>query len=226
MTPTYLVFDTETTGLFQYKDRLGRSIPADDPSQPRLASFAAITTDEEGNEISRDKVFIKPDGWTIDGTVAAKVNGLSDEFLNDTGKPVAEVLDLWEAYIGDGLIAAAYNAQFDCKMMRAELRRAGRPDLFDKTRNTCLMRALRPYQDRGLKGKGGMVRLEVACDYFGITNAQAHDAMGDAQAALEIMRRLISDGNLLEPKVHYSNSRAGSGSSAGSAQRKEGNMRQ
>jgi len=36
MTATYLVFDTETTGLFDFK------LPADDPSQPRLASAAFI----------------------------------------------------------------------------------------------------------------------------------------------------------------------------------------
>ncbi|MEY4951800.1 MAG: hypothetical protein RL299_224, partial [Pseudomonadota bacterium] len=40
----YLVIDTETSGLFDFKK------PADDPSQPRLASLAMIWADDDGNE--------------------------------------------------------------------------------------------------------------------------------------------------------------------------------
>lgn len=202
--PVYAVFDTETTGLFLFKDKeTGEPVPADDPRQPRLASFAVILADENGEEISREKHFITPDGWTIDGTYAAEVNGLTDQFLAENGVPVARVLDLWEKYIAEGYIAAAFNAQFDCKMMRAELRRAGREDLFEQTRNTCLMRGLAPYKDEGLCIVRGYVKLAKACEYFGIVNTNAHDAMADAEAALGILKRLIADGRVIEPKVHY-----------------------
>lgn len=208
MQPKFVVFDTETTGLFQFKDKVtGAPIPADDPSQPRLASFAAILADERGIEIERVKYFVKPDGWTINGTYAAKVNGLSDEFLNENGVPVAEVLNYWASLIDRGLIAAAFNAQFDCKMMRAELRRAGRDDLFEQTKNTCLMRALAPYKDEGLCIMRGMVKLSEACSYFGIINENAHDAMADAEAARCILERLVADRRLPEPKVHLAKSR-------------------
>jgi len=43
--PAFCVFDTETTGLFKFK------LPADDPSQPRLASAALIVADQNGKEI-------------------------------------------------------------------------------------------------------------------------------------------------------------------------------
>lgn len=202
--PAYAVFDTETTGLFLFRDKeTGETVPADDPRQPRMASFAVILADETGAEISRAKHFIRPDGWTIDGTKAAEVNGLTDEFLNAEGVPVSEVLDLWEGYVNDGLVVAAFNAQFDCKMMRAELRRAGRSDLFEETRNTCLMRGLAPYANEGLPVVRGYVKLAEACDYFGIENENAHDAMADAEAALGVLKRLIEDGRVLEPKVHY-----------------------
>lgn len=202
--PVYAVFDTETTGLFLFKDKeTGEPVPADDPRQPRLASFAVILADENGDEISREKHFVAPDGWSIDGTYAAEVNGLSDEFLTENGVPVADILDLWEGYITEGYIAAAFNAQFDCKMMRAELRRAGREDLFEQTRNTCLMRGLAPYKDEGLCVVRGYVKLSEACEYFGIVNENAHDAMADAEAALGILKRLITDDRVIEPKVHY-----------------------
>lgn len=202
--PVFAVFDTETTGLFLFKDKeTGLPVPADDPRQPRLASFAVILADKDGIEISREKHFIKPDGWSIDGANAAEVNGLTDEFLTENGVPVAHVLDLWESYIAEGLIAAAFNAQFDCKMMRAELRRAGRNDLFEQTRNTCLMRGLNPYKNEGLCIMRGFVKLAVACEYFGIENEGPHDAMADAEAALAILQRLIRSGRVIEPSVHY-----------------------
>jgi DNA polymerase-3 subunit epsilon len=203
-TPKYVVFDTETTGLFLFRDKAtGETVPADDPRQPRMASFAAIVTDENGSIIDTHKMFIKPDGWSIDGTKASEINGLTDAFLNEQGVPVSEVLDLWTGWIEQGLIVAAFNAQFDCKMMRAELRRADRDDLFEETANICLMRALAPYKDEGLCILRGYVKLEVACEYFGITNVDAHDAMSDAIATTEILRKLIADDRVPYAKVHF-----------------------
>ena len=210
----FAVFDTETTGLFQFRDKLtGEPVPADAPEQPRLASFAVIFADAFGEEISREKVFIKPDGWTVaeydaaarrDGKKpASEVNGLTDEFLNENGRPVGEVLDLWNGIVDEGLTVAAFNAQFDCKMMRAELRRAGLPDRFEETKNICMMRGLAPYDQKGLAIMRGFVKLAVACDFFGIVNEDAHDAMADAAAARAILEIMIQDGNLPVPAVHY-----------------------
>lgn len=201
----FAVFDTETTGLFQFRDRrTNQPVPADAPGQPRLASFAVIFADQLGRSISGEKIFVQPDGWSIDGTEAGRVNGLTDEFLNEHGRPVAEVLDLWNAVVDRGLAATAFNAQFDCKMMRAELRRANRPDRFEETRNICVMRALDPYAQRGLcMTRPGFVKLAVACEFFGIVNENAHDAMADAEAARAILQILIRDQLLPEARVHY-----------------------
>lgn len=199
----YAVFDTETTGLFQFKDKVtGIPIPADADGQPRLASIAIILADAQGNPLARVKRYIAPNGWSIDGTVAADVNGLSDAFLRDEGVPVVEVLDFWNGLVDAGMIFAAFNAQFDCKMMRAELRRAGLPDRFEDTRNVCVMKALDPYGAEGLPIMRGFIKLAAACEYFGIVNAAAHDAMADAEAALAILRILLRDGRLPEAKVH------------------------
>lgn len=193
----YLAFDTETTGLFDFK------LAAEDPSQPRLASVAFILADETGAEVDRSKHYIRPNGWAMTESAGA-VNGLTDAFLMENGVDVRDVLDIYTGYVMDGLIAAAFNVQFDCKMMRGELRRAGMPDLFEQTANTCLMRGLAPYKAQGLAIKGGQfVKLSVACEFFKIVNADAHDAMGDAEAALALLGILIRDGNLIPPKVHY-----------------------
>lgn len=193
----YLVIDTETSGLFDFKK------PADDPSQPHLASLAMIWADEEGHETDRMNLYVKPDGWRMSAEAYA-VNGLSTEFLEENGKPIDLVLDIYSRNVRSGLVVAAFNAQFDCKMMRGELRRAGRDDLFTVTKNTCLMRGLKPYKDQGLAIKNGaFVKLSVACEFFGIHNTSPHSAMADAKAAQEILSILIRDRNLIPPQVHF-----------------------
>lgn len=195
LAPMFCIFDTETTGLFDFK------LPADDPSQPRLASVGFILADQNGNEIERVKAYVRPDGWEM-GEGAGAVNGLTTAFLHENGVSVSSVLDRYQTYVDLGLIVVAFNAQFDCKVMRSELRRAGRDDLFLKTRNICVMRGLASYKDEGLPIRGGFVKLSAACEFFKIVNKDAHDAMADAEAALGLLQRLISDDRLPEAKVH------------------------
>lgn len=215
----FMTFDTETTGLPPRAPRGSAPIPADDPRQPRMASFAAVFQDAMGGVMARQKFFVKPDGWTMayfddlaraEGkTPASAINGLTDEILNEKGLPVALPLNLYSEAILAGLTPIAFNKLFDLKIMRGELRRAGMPDLFEQTKAICAMAALDPYADRGLcMSRPGFVKLSVACEHFGITNADAHDAMGDADATGEIVAILIRDGLLPEGAVVYSANRA------------------
>lgn len=198
--PVHMVFDTETTGLFNFK------LPADDPSQPRLASAAFILCDEAGAEVEAHKFYVQPDGWEMPAEAGA-INGLTTEFLCEKGIPVCQVLDFYQEQVEAGRVVSAFNAQFDLKMMRSEFRRAGRDDLFERTPNLCLMRNLDPYGADGLCIRRGFVKLREACDFFGIINQDAHDALSDARAAREILARLIADGRLPEAKIHYAKNR-------------------
>jgi DNA polymerase III subunit epsilon len=213
--PTYLVFDTETTGLPVRAAKGQPPVAADDPRQPRLASYAAIVTDAEGIEISRQKFYVRPVGWTMaefdalaiaDGKKpASEVNGLTDALLLEKGVPVDQVLGHYVSQIDAGLIVVAFNAVFDTKIMRGELRRAGHPDMFEETRNICAMKALKPYIAEGLYSGGfGNVSLTNACEFFGIVNAEAHDAMGDAEAARAVLEILIRDGRCPAPGITLS----------------------
>lgn len=127
---SYLVIDAETSGLFKFRDADGKPVPADAPGQPRLASVAFIMVDPGMTVISEREFLIKPDGWSLDAGAAA-VNGLTMERLEAEGVPVGDVLDLYTNAISDERVVVAFNAQFDTKMMRGELRRAARPDLFE-----------------------------------------------------------------------------------------------
>lgn len=203
----FLVFDTETTGIFDFKQ------PADAPGQPRLASFFGIRLDDDMQPIDRQIFYVKPDGWTIaefdelarrqGKKPASEVNGLTDEFLNEKGVPVSEVLDFYSEAIGRGDAVVAYNCQFDAKMMRAEFRRTGRPDLFEETKQICVMR---PMTDLcKIRGPYGYKwpKLAEAMAFFGYKLEGAHQADNDAEGALIIFQELHKRGLLPEAAVFY-----------------------
>lgn len=191
----YAVIDTETSGLFDF------SKPADGEGQPRLASIGIILANTP-DDLSPDRInmYVRPDGWSIDGTEAAQVNGLTDAFLRERGVGVEEVIDLYEGLILSGHIIVAYNAQFDTKVMRAEMRRLGHDDLFERTPNICVMRGAQQLIGR-------RVKLVDACDFFGITHDNPHDAVGDTEAAYQIMLALHARGALPDPAVKYAKNR-------------------
>ncbi len=193
-----VVIDTETTGIFDFKQ------PADGPRQPRMAQFAGLKLDTGWpDQVERFSAYVRPDGWTMPAEAAA-VNGLTTEMLIEQGRPVADVLDWYAAAVEAGYIVVAYNAQFDLKVMRAELRRAGRDDMFERTPNICVMRPMTEIC-RIPSPRGGFKwpKLEQACAHLGITNANAHDALGDAEAALAVFFALASMSRLPEPAVHF-----------------------
>lgn len=196
----YLVIDTEGSGLFDYKQ------PADAPGQPRLASLAMLYV---GETMECDLVyhsFIKPDGWEMN-LEATKVNGLTMEFLRENGRPVAEVLERYRAAVQDeGRTVVAHNSQHDAKQLRAELRRAGMPDLFEITKNICTMRALTDVCKIPPKGNRGGYKwpsLSEACVFFGFTDLGDHSAKNDAFACYRLLRKLHELGLLEEGRVHY-----------------------
>lgn len=203
----YAIIDTEGSGLFQYKDKeTGKPIPADAEGQPRLAQFAAILTDNDMNETSTLNWLVRPDGWEM-SPEATLVNGLTTERLIAEGVPVDVVLDAYTKLIEDGYEIIAYNSQHDCKHMRAELRRAGRDDLFAKTRNACAMRAAMSMKIKNEGGRG-FPALAHVCNHFGIpVEPRPHNAIYGARSCFEVVRCLRAANALPEPAVHFAKSR-------------------
>lgn len=203
--PRYAIFDTETTGLFKFRDEAGNPVPADAPGQPRLAHIGLVLLDDLLTEERSIDLYVKPDGWTMPEAASA-VNGLTDEFLHANGVPIADVLDQYVSLIDVEYVMVAFNAQFDLKVMRGELRRAGMDDRFERTPNICVMKASTDVcQIPRMRPGGGFKqpKLSEACEFFKITNEKAHSAGGDARAACEIFRRLHALGALPEPQVYY-----------------------
>lgn len=213
-TPRYVVIDTETSGLPLRAARGEPPISADAPGQPRMAAFAAIvaTPDLEIDEEASYSTFIRPDGWEMsEGAVA--VNGLTIERLRAEGRPVSEPLAVYSEFVNLGFIVVCHNAIFDLKVMRGELRRAGMPDLFDKTRNVCTMAdfldvfKLPPSHKQLAAGRAMFKQpklVEAYRHFYGRDFEDAHTADADARATLAVFRKLVGLGLPIEPKIRYS----------------------
>lgn len=198
----YAIFDTETNGLFRFKDEQGRPVPADHPSQPRLAHLAMILVDEQLREERSIDLYVRPNGWSMTPE-SSSINGLTDQFLIENGADILDVLDQYVRVIDAGYVLVAYNAQFDTKQMRGELRRAGMDDRFDRTPNICAMRSSMKLGVKKPGGGGGFPKLEHVCEHLGIKLEGAHTAGGDTRACLAVFRYLHANGLLQEAKVHY-----------------------
>jgi DNA polymerase III subunit epsilon len=194
----YAVIDTETSGLFDF----GK--PADAEGQPRLAELAIIMLNEDLSTDMAIDLYVNPNGWKM-REEAAKIHGLTDEFLASHGVAVLDVLKQYVNLIDDGYVIAAYNAQYDTKVMRGELRRAGLPDRFETTPNICVMRALTDIcQIPRANGRGWKFpKLEEACRHFKIEQSGAHTALGDALVTAQLLRCLAELKAVPTPEVHF-----------------------
>ena len=194
-----IIIDTETTGLFDF------SQPADAEGQPRLANLGMIVFDElDGPAVATWNLYVKPDGWKMTPE-AQRIHGLTNEFLATNGLPIEQVLRPYTRYIDNGYVVVSFNAQYDTKVMRGELRRAGLEDRFERTPTICVMRALTGVcklpraNGRGYK----FPKLEEACRHFQIKQTQAHSALDDARVTVQLLNWLIKLDILPEPQVHY-----------------------
>ncbi len=212
---SYMVIDTEGTGLFRHKNPDGSVARSDEPGQPRMAEFAAVLCDDEFAIEKAYQLYIRPDGWlNADGSPmvempeeALKANGLTFAFLEAHGAPVREALEWFSENI-KGRVLLGFNQQHDGRQMRGELRRAGMPDLFEETPNICAMRSITTnYKGmvKKLNGKGGFPRLIDAAAHFnvpGYEEEKHHKGVEDANATVWVARELHKMGKLLPAAVH------------------------
>lgn len=197
--PHYLVVDVEASGLFSYDK------PADAPGQPRVAQIGMIFVSHDFKIEAEHEFLIKPEGWEM-SEEAAKVTGLTTEFLKANGGPIAEALALYNAGIDARRVIVGHNCDYDCKALRAENRRAGLDDRYMQTRTLCTMRAstdLCQIPPNGNRGGYKWPKLSEACVHFGIHQGQDHTALADARSAFAIMMKLVERGALPEPKSPY-----------------------
>jgi DNA polymerase-3 subunit epsilon/CBS domain-containing protein len=161
-----LALDTETTGLDPGIDRI-LSIGAVRMVGPRIYRGAAI------NELVNPGRKIPP------GTIA--IHGISNAMV--AGAPVfADVAGRIEAATA-GLVLLGHHIDFDCAMIRAEMRRIGREWSPATTLDVMLLYA-------GLHPEAEDVSLDAIAAALGVALIGRHSALGDALGTAEIYARL------------------------------------
>jgi DNA polymerase III subunit epsilon len=181
----HLVIDCETTGLFDYTK------PADAPGQPRLCQLGMIWLNDDLSTIAEAEYSIKPDGWTIDPDATAR-NGLTLELLEEIGGPIEPALKQYAEAIDRRHIVVGFNASYDIKVLRGEMRRVKMEDRYMQTRTLDVMQGCRDIVDARTKnGKKKPPTLDEACAFFGVEREpMPHRALGGARATLQILRKM------------------------------------
>lgn len=185
---TYLFFDTETTGLIDFKKDLL------DPCQPRIIQLGAILTTEDGITIAELNSFIKPDGWTIPEEVA-KIHGITVEKCEQIGIPMVMALSIFNAMKSACKMRVAHNISFDKQMLAREAGAYGIPHNSEGIESFCTMQKSKgilqlPPSDRMLAAGINSYKTpnlqETYQHFFGREFDGAHDAMADVRACRDV----------------------------------------
>lgn len=190
-----LVLDTETSGLFRYDRR------ADAEGQPRMIQLALglISYSQAAPPFVAWHDFpIKPDGWAMDDELAAKMgHGMTQEWLLEHGHPVADALDLYESFLAQCDLIVGFNVAFDQKVMRAELRRAGRHDHYAERPEFDVQKAMRPMvAPKGAGKKSGWKLIDcVRFAFKAEPEKPLHSALADAQETARLFDWLRAQGH-------------------------------
>ncbi|MCC5936110.1 MAG: DNA polymerase III subunit alpha [Lunatimonas sp.] len=188
----YIVFDTETTGL----PRNFNAPITDLDNWPRLVQLAWQLHDAKGKLLSQHNHIVKPEGFTIPYN-AEKIHGISTKRANEEGKPLADVLALFQEDLAKTTYLVGHNVEFDINVTGAEfLRKEITTDFLSK--KTLDTKDLSTDFCAIPGGKGGKYKwptlTELHQKLFGVGFDAAHDAAYDVDATAKCFFGLISAG--------------------------------
>lgn len=115
------LFDCETTGL----PKNWKAPMTDLNNWPRVIQLAWMVCDIDGNEISRNKHLIFPEGWTMPTEKFWIENAFSQENSVLNGETIESVLDLFVQSLNKCSVLVSHNLSFDYNVVGAEMIRTG-----------------------------------------------------------------------------------------------------
>jgi len=168
-----LAFDLETTGIDRFDD-----VPV---------SFALVAM--RGGEVVDEFHSLVNPGREIPAGAAA-VHGISQERVEAEGMPMEEAVTAISVALLDassrGVPVVGFNLQYDLTMTDARMRALGVGGLTDKGWRGPVVDPL--VLDRKFdKYRKGKKTLDLVCGHYGVVNAAAHDAAGDAIASARVL---------------------------------------
>lgn len=176
----YLVFDTETTGIDVFNDR--------------IVQLFIATADAEGNLMDEWQFFINPGVPIAEEAIA--VHGLTNEWLAENGQDPAEALKEIRLIFLENidLIHVAFNMSFDLSILDSEFKRHGVSDTFGAylRDNARLVDAI-VIDRHGDKWRKGKRTLSAQADHYGVEyDPEAlHDARVDVALTAKVTVKVL-----------------------------------
>lgn len=186
----YLVFDTETTGMVQWK------APDIDPRQPKLVQVGCILYDHEHNEIAALKTIVVP--LAAIEPKAEETHGISFEMAQELGVSNNNVLEIFCDLVDVADIVVAHNMAFDAKVMRHAAHNAKiEGDIFEGKELRCTKEAttkILRIPNPKIRGQYKWPSLQECMTYFFKEEIDgAHDAMVDVKACARVYQSLVDN---------------------------------
>ena len=166
--PVFAVIDTETTGFNKRYDR--------------IIELAAVRADSHFNPVDSWHTLLNPDGKAIKNS---HIHGITNDMVA-TAPTFSEVYGDFTSYI-DGMQLFAHNAPFDSKMIIAEVDRmtGGDDDEDEFFPFIDTIDLAKQILDRG------PYNLPALLDRLGLDNPDAHAAVADATATVNMLHALF-----------------------------------
>ena len=186
----FLIFDTETTGL--PKDWNAPITDLD--NWPRVVQLAWQIHDSEGKLIEVQDHIIYPDGFDIPFN-STKIHGISTDRARNEGKPLSEVLSLFESSLALCEFVVGHNVNFDLNVTGCEFLRTSNqnPLALKAPLDSCTETTAGLCQLPG--GRGGhfkLPKLEELYEFlFKEGFAEAHNAAFDVEATARVFLELL-----------------------------------
>lgn len=176
-----LAFDTETTGVDVFNDRIVQAavVKVAPEERPQATSWLA----DPGIDIPQAATDVH--GITTDH---ARTHGM------DPGQMLFELTGRLAIWLGHGKPIVGMNLAYDLTLLEAENRRHGIDTLHDRLGPGKIGPIIDVYVlDKHVdKFRKGGRKLEQICEVYGVRHVGAHDATGDALAAARIFPRLMA----------------------------------
>lgn len=165
----FVVFDTETTGLYPH---LGDAI----------VEIAALRINKDGKVLGEFQRFVHSGIPSHPETV--KIHGLTDEFIAKHGQTPKEVFPEFIRFIGNTTLVGHNIRDFDMKFLNRHLLAIGLPPVENPLIDTLdLARAKLPQL--------GNHKLGTLATKFNIDYSKAHRALEDVKINAEVFIRLL-----------------------------------
>lgn len=181
----YLFFDTETTGLPNYR------LPVDHEDQPYICQIGAILTDMDGKVKQELNSIIKPEGWVITKETS-DIHGITQEDAENYGIPLKSALEIFCLMMDSSKVMVAHNISFDERMMnRVGVKISGEKFCtMSNSRNIVKASLTEKQVACGFGGYKNPNLQETYTHFFGKPFEGAHDAMADVRACRDVFFKL------------------------------------